>query len=811
MKILLRVLLGIVGAVVLLALLLAFAVTLLVDPENYRPIIAEQVQRATGRTLTLEGELGLNLFPCCAITVERAALGNPPGFPEGEFARVASAALSLKLWPLITRREVEIGTVRLDGLNADLLVRADGAANWEFGSTEQSAAASAGGASGATRLAVAGLAIRNGRVSYRDEQEQSKYLAEDLELSTGELVAGAPFDLSLTTKLTDETDGTTGRLAVKAAARIDPAFTTLTLAKPRIDVEASGAAIPAKNLRAVLGAAELAIEAKEDTVLQFRSLEGEFTLPGLHALAGDAEGSFIAGDARVSVGKSTELMLPKLDVTTTISGKGIPGDTISASVKAGAVALDVDKLWGSVAALSADVNGLGAKLALTANGRIAGNGAALKGTMTLDPLSPRSVLAVLQQPVPPTADSSVLTRFAGSADWVLGKDSLEFGKLDVQLDQTRITGRLALDGFAKPLTRFDVTLDALDLDRYLAPEAAAEAGGGASGGGAAPSPVEDDIPVETLRDLRLDGRVAVGQLVVSKMKLADVSATVRADAGRLRLDPLAAQVFGGQFRGSVSVDATGPTAKLTLDQQLTDLQVAPALQELFDTGKLTGALSGRINASGTGNTTEALLQTLAGSIAVNVADGAWLGTDLWYEIRRARAMIRGDAPPAAPAKPQTGFNAMELAGTLSDGQLRAERLLAEIPFIRLSGSGALGLVDPTMDFKLLAQVFETPTFEDGSSIKDLKGVTIPLTLKGATDKPKVSVDLKNLVIPAATQKLKDRLLEKLGEKPAPAEGTAPAEGEATGEPAVPAEQPPKEEKPRDILKRGLRDLLKQTP
>ncbi len=809
MKILVRVLLGIVGAVVLLALLLAFAVTLLVDPENYRPIIAEQVQRATGRTLTLEGELGLDLFPCCAITVERAALGNPPGFPEGQFARVESAALSLKIWPLITRREVEIGTVRLDGLNADLLVRADGAANWEFGSTGQGAAASSGGESGATRLAVAGLEIRNGRVSYRDEQEQSKYLAEDLELSTGELVAGAPFDLSLTTRVTDETDGTTGRLAVKAAASLDPELTTLTLAKPRIEVDASGAAIPAKNLRAVLGAAELAIEAKEDTVLQFRGLEGEFTLPGLNALAGDAEGSFIAGDARVSVGKSTELTLPKLDVTTTISGKGIPGDTISASVNAGAVALDVDKLWGSVEALRADVNGLGAKLALTANGRIAGNGAALKGTMKLDPLSPRSVLAVLKQPVPPTADSSVLTRFAGSADWALGKDSLELGKLDFQLDQTRITGRLALDGFAKPLTRFDVTLDALDLDRYLAPEASAEAGAG--GGGAAASPAEDDIPVETLRGLRLDGRVAVGQLVVSKMKLADVSATVRADAGRLRLDPLAAQVFGGQFRGSVSVDATGPTAKLAMDQQLTDLQVAPALQELFDTGKLTGALSGRINASGTGNTTEALLQTLTGSIAVNVADGAWLGTDLWYEIRRARAMIRGDAPPAAPAKPQTGFNAMELAGTLGDGQLRTERLLAEIPFIRLSGSGALGLVDPTMDFKLLAQVFETPTFEDGSSIKDLKGVTIPLTLKGATDKPKVSVDLKNLVIPAATQKLKDRLLEKLGEKPAPAEGTPPAGGEATGEPAAPAEQPPKEEKPRDILKRGLRDLLKQTP
>ncbi len=802
MKILLRVVLGVIGVAVLLAILLAIAVAVLFEPKNYRPVLAESVQKATGRTLTLEGDIGLDLFPCCAVTLERAALGNPPGFPAGDFARVDSAALSLKVWPLITRREVEIGTVRLEGLNANLLVRADGAANWEFDGEETAGAEPAGEGAGATRLAVEGVEIRAGRVSYRDEQTKAKYLAEDLELSTGALVPGEPFDLELAAKLTDETDGTTGKLGLKAAATLDPEFTTLTLAKPLAEVEAAGKAIPAKKLQATFGAAELAIEAKEDTVLQFRSLEGEFELPGLEAVAGDVEGSFTAGDARLSVGKSTELALPKLDAAFTVSGPDIPGETVEARIKSGAIALDVDKMRGSVDALSADVNGLGAKLAVTAGGRLADKGARLAGTLKLDPLSPRSVLTVLGEPEPQTADPQALTRFAGSADWALGENTLDLGKVDFQLDQTRITGRLGVEDFDKPLTRFDLALDALDLDRYLAPEAAGEGGGGSEA-------AEEDIPVDTIRELRLDGRVAVKELIVSKVKLADVSATVRADGGRLRLDPVAAQVYGGQYRGSVSVDATGPTAKLALDQQLTALQVGPALKELFDTGELTGALTGRIDASGAGNTTDALLKSLAGSIAVNVADGAYLGTDLWHEIRSARALIRGDAPPPKPAQPQTKFNALELAGTIGDGTLRTERLLAEIPFIRLSGSGALSLVDQAMDYKLQAQVFETPTFEDGSTIKDLTGLTIPLTLKGPVDEPKVGVEIKQLATGVATQKLKERLLEKLGgDEPAPAEGAPAAEGEATGEQAAPAEEPPKEEKPRDILKRGLRDLLK---
>ena len=67
-------------------------------------------------------------------------------------------------------------------------------------------------------------------------------------------------------------------------------------------------------------------------------------------------------------------------------------------------------------------------------------------------------------------------------------------------------------------------------------------------------------------------------------------------------------------------------------------------------------------------------------------------------------------------------------------------------------------------------MFETPTFEDGTTLKDLKGLAIPLTLKGAMDKPKVGVDLKELAAGVATQKLKEKLLKKLGLEEPPVDG-----------------------------------------
>jgi hypothetical protein len=67
----------------------------------------------------------------------------------------------------------------------------------------------------------------------------------------------------------------------------------------------------------------------------------------------------------------------------------------------------------------------------------------------------------------------------------------------------------------------------------------------------------------------------------------------------------------------------------------------------------------------------------------------------------------------------------------------------------------------------------------------------------------VRVDLKGLATGVATQKLRDKLLERLGDDDEPT-----VDGAGTG---TTQDVAPKEEKPRDILKRSLRDLLKQPP
>ena len=90
-----------VGAIVLLLVVVAVAVSLLFDPNDYKDDITAAVQNATGRQLTLDGDLELAVFPTIRIAVGAASLSNAPGFGDEPMARIGSATLSVAVLPLL--------------------------------------------------------------------------------------------------------------------------------------------------------------------------------------------------------------------------------------------------------------------------------------------------------------------------------------------------------------------------------------------------------------------------------------------------------------------------------------------------------------------------------------------------------------------------------------------------------------------------------------------------------------------------------------------------------------------------------------
>ena len=184
-----------VGALVALIVVAILLVVLLVDPNDYRDEIAQQVQEATGRELTIEGELSLSVFPWVAIEVGRTQLGNAEGFGDEPFVRFENATLSVRVLPLIFSQEIAVGTASLDGFEANLAVASNGVSNWadlaEAGEADVDETPSADG--GDVALDIANVRLSDAKINYSDAQSGSRYAITGLNVSTGRIAAGETF------------------------------------------------------------------------------------------------------------------------------------------------------------------------------------------------------------------------------------------------------------------------------------------------------------------------------------------------------------------------------------------------------------------------------------------------------------------------------------------------------------------------------------------------------------------------------------------------------------------------------------------
>src|SRR5262245_14258664 len=134
----------VVGAVVVIVIAALVAVGFLFNPNDYKPQISAAVQKATGRTLTLDGDLALTVFPTVRIQVGSATISNAQGFGPAPMAKIGGAELRVSLWPLLFGN-VQIGKAQLSGLELNLARDARGRNNWQDLGGGAAANAPAGG------------------------------------------------------------------------------------------------------------------------------------------------------------------------------------------------------------------------------------------------------------------------------------------------------------------------------------------------------------------------------------------------------------------------------------------------------------------------------------------------------------------------------------------------------------------------------------------------------------------------------------------------------------------------------------------
>ncbi|HXE75597.1 MAG TPA: AsmA family protein [Candidatus Xenobia bacterium] len=164
----------IIAGVVVVGLVLALLlVPYLIDIDNYRAAIVEQAEKATGREVEID-KLRLHILPSIHVAASNFRLKNPRDFPEGDFVRVESVGIGLGLGALL-RKQVEVTSASLDGVEVNLLTNEQGRTNSEFSTPGGNPGGARGGAAPPggfalrpiSSISLSDITINSGSVSRR--------------------------------------------------------------------------------------------------------------------------------------------------------------------------------------------------------------------------------------------------------------------------------------------------------------------------------------------------------------------------------------------------------------------------------------------------------------------------------------------------------------------------------------------------------------------------------------------------------------------------------------------------------------------
>lgn len=324
------------------------------------------------------------------------------------------------------------------------------------------------------------------------------------------------------------------------------------------------------------------------------------------------------------------------------------------------------------------------------------------------------------------------------------------------LDDTTFKGELSLASDATAMISVHLAADTIDLDRYMAATEDSTAASDES------APVE--IPVDLIRSLSVQGSITFDDVTLSGMKFSNVTLGIKAAKGKLRLHPISADFFGGKYEGDVRIDARGDRPVLSVNENISDVDLSALAVAVFEQENITGRINGSFKLSGRGHDLAAIQRDLSGSMSMELLDGTWEGTDVWYELRRARALYKKEPAPEQELPARTRFSAVKASGPVTDGVFHNDDLLVEMPFLRLTGKGSIDLVAATVDYRMSARVLERPEFAQGATEEELReftGAVIPLKISGPLDDPSIRPDVKKMLRKQAKEEARDRVKDAL--------------------------------------------------
>lgn len=575
MKGLIRVLLV---AVALVVLIVGGAVIWLstLDPNDYKDFISDKVAAATGRRLSLEGPIELDLWPKIRVKTGALRLGNAEGFGEEPFVALEELQLAAATLPLLARR-VEMDAVVVKGLTVNLARDADGHTNWDDLAARGDDGATDGGS--AVALVLGGVDVQDAHIRYTDAQEQNEIRVDKLNAKTGALEFGKPVDFKIDAAIAAKRPALDGQATLSGTVAYEPRQKHYLVAPFALTADFRGKSLPNGKATVTAGATvDLKLGEGTASVTDLKvdglglGLSGHVDLDRLNDARPGGRGSLELKAEDLAV-IFRALALPAADRIAQLKARGLNLSTdFDANMTTGEVKVNTFKaqvlsatLDGTLAATGANTDRPAVRAKFDAGGpdlpTLLVVASQLRG-------ADAKTLKGLTQTLAKAADKSF--KLAAEVDADLASGRVQVPALHATLLGNQLDGKLDSTGGSagKPQFKGSVHASGPDLSALLVASAAVQ-------GAAAES-------IDSLSSV----------LAKAKDRSFDLNAEIDADLGQnhLALPSLKATVLGNHINGNLTAripDGAQPALKGALRADGPDL---PALLAVL--GGLQGGESG---------------------------------------------------------------------------------------------------------------------------------------------------------------------------------------------------------------------------
>ncbi len=635
--------------------LLLFAVLVFVatfDANNYKPQIIEQVEKATGRDFSIDGDIELSVFPWVGLQVEDVTLGNATGFKAEQFAAIKQLDVKVNVLPLL-KKEVQISTIRLHGLNISLEVAEDKSNNWsgltqsdavddlakesDIAETKVDTAEEEGSVSPLQSLQVEGFEFVDAVIRYENRSSNTKATVSEINLTTSAIQFDQPVEVQFSARVESNQPAIDTRLKLTTRLSFNKEFTEFNLRDFIFTI--------------VVNANEFI---KQDEQLEIKSSidvsmdEQRLILKQLQIAA---LGTNTQADVTVSQFLQTPLIQGDIEIQ--------PFNAVEVAKRVGVelpVMAKADALHH--VALKTKIKLQGEKLQ------------ANDFSLSLDDSTLTGWLHVIN----------------------ISKQQLRY---DLAFDQ------LNINDYLPPVT---------EEMSETAVAAGVESPDG-SAGGTATGDEKIELPVEMMRQLDLQGDFRIASLVVKEYSIKQLLMSTKAQKGLIDIKPLSMQVLQGQLGSTIKLNVQKAKPAYAINLDLNQIQVGPLVNPFLDgvMGEKELTMKGAVNLAmavkATGDSVNQLKQASKGQIVFDMKQTEVKGFDPEFFMRSAIAdyvdskgfglskTIMGKYKP----REVTVFDKIHSTVNLANGKARTNDFLMDSKRVQVTAKGHVDIMQDTLD------------------------------------------------------------------------------------------------------------------